>query len=309
MKLTIKNKIGLIMLVMTLLIMAAGLSGLYGISALSKTIGFITHQAWGTADGTMESISSLQQELLTTQEILSGSLPISAGRKKINSLSGQANENIKNLAEAGLVSSERIDKLQKHLQAFRSVRDDLLNTYQRLLKLENNSGDNLDRMNVLLLDLDETISVAVNSQGFGNMSAQDTRKFWEISNAIKGISAALLTGNFAFSEILIGNDVDKQHQLIKELMAQAERYVETLERYPFLNMMASSSEPATELLRQYFHDQNQVMNDLLKTHNAFTQQKNQLAAAAQQLMTLLARLDQFSDSKGDEVLAEVASRH
>jgi len=87
MKLTINNKIGLIMLIMTLLIVAAGFSGLYGVKTLSKALDFTINKAWVTADGTMESLNSLQQEYLATLEILSGTMTLDDGRKKIQRIS------------------------------------------------------------------------------------------------------------------------------------------------------------------------------------------------------------------------------
>ena len=46
MKLTVANKIGLITLLMSLLVVAAGLAGLNGVNNLTKSLDFITNQAW-----------------------------------------------------------------------------------------------------------------------------------------------------------------------------------------------------------------------------------------------------------------------
>jgi len=137
MKLTVANKIGMITLVMTLLIVAAGLAGLNGVNNLTRSLDFITHQAWDAADGAMEGTIGLQAELLATERMLNGALTVAQGSEMIKESAADATVALDRMKASGLMDQSQINKLNAKLAKYRTSRENVVNSFKSLSGTDN----------------------------------------------------------------------------------------------------------------------------------------------------------------------------
>ncbi len=137
MKLTVANKIGLITLLMSLLVVAAGLAGLNGVNNLTKSLDFITTQAWDAADGAMEGTIELQAELLATERMLNGALSVSEGSKIIKESAAGATVALDRMMASGLIDQSQINELISKLGKYRSSRESVISSFKELSGSDN----------------------------------------------------------------------------------------------------------------------------------------------------------------------------
>ncbi|MCK5663879.1 MAG: methyl-accepting chemotaxis protein, partial [Thiotrichaceae bacterium] len=137
MKLTVANKVGMITLVMTLLVVAAGLAGLNGVKNLTKSLDFITHQAWDAADGAMEGTIGLQAELLATERMLNGALTVAQGSVIIKESAAGATEALNRMMASGLMDQPQINELNTKLEKYRASRENVISSFKSLSGTDN----------------------------------------------------------------------------------------------------------------------------------------------------------------------------
>lgn len=136
MKLSVANKMGLSSLVMALLILAAGLAGLNGVSSLSKSLNFIMNEAWDTADGAMEGTIGLQAELIATEEMLAGVISVAQGERDINEAVEGSTEALGRMVAAGLIPQNQVDEMNVKIKVYRDARIAVLSAYKNMNKAE-----------------------------------------------------------------------------------------------------------------------------------------------------------------------------
>ena len=151
MKLSVANKMGLSSLVMALLILAAGLAGLNGVSSLSKSLNFIMNEAWSTADGAMEGTIGLQAELIATEEMLAGVISVAQGERDINEAVEGSTEALARMVAAGLIPQNQVDEMNVKIKSFRDARITVLNAFKNMNKAE------LTEHNAELLQLEKRL--------------------------------------------------------------------------------------------------------------------------------------------------------
>lgn len=190
MKLSVANKMGLSSLVMALLILAAGLAGLNGVSSLSKSLNFIMNEAWNTADGAMEGTIGLQAELIATEEMSAGVISVAQGDRDIKEAVEGSTEALGRMVAAGLIPQNQVDEMNVKIKAFRDARIAVLTTYKNMDKAE------LTEHNAELLQLEKSLDLASrNLLGFLETLEEngDSKVEGELSNIQAAQSMAYTT--------------------------------------------------------------------------------------------------------------------
>jgi len=122
---------------MSLLVVAAGLAGLNGVNNLTKSLDFITTQAWDAADGAMEGTIELQAELLATERMLNGALSVSEGSKIIKESAAGATVALDRMMASGLMDQSQINELNSKLGKYRSSRESVISSFKELSGSDN----------------------------------------------------------------------------------------------------------------------------------------------------------------------------
>jgi methyl-accepting chemotaxis protein len=145
MKLNLKLGLSLGLLTVTLLV--CGLVGLYGKSLLSDELTFISGRAWDTADGAMEGVIGLQEQIIAIHQMASPDADMAALRSRVEAGRSLADGALSRMAAAGLMEPERVASLESKRKAFGTLRTRMLQAYG------NNSADAQLRQ-----DFDQTVA-------------------------------------------------------------------------------------------------------------------------------------------------------
>ncbi|MCK4709112.1 MAG: hypothetical protein KAU21_10885, partial [Gammaproteobacteria bacterium] len=230
MRLTVGNKIGLITLLLSLLIIVSGLAGLNGVNNLAKSLNFISNQAWDAADGAMEGTINLQAELLATERVLNGALSLSQGTKIIKESATEASIALNRMMASGLMADSQINQLNNKLASYRSSRDSVINTFNRLSTSDNISKESsyikvkkeLDQAATELLGYLEILEESGDSKVEGeqeNIQSSQSAAYSEVIIAIViGLALAFASYIAALSSIVkpIQNVAEKLQQIAEK---------------------------------------------------------------------------------------------
>ena len=115
---------------MAVLLAACGAAGLYGVTLLRDTLGFLAGPAWDTADGSMNGTIALQSEMLMAHEIRSAQ-DFQNRRQEIEKASEAAKIEFQRLDAAGQVPAERVEALGQAQERSERSLERMLETSQR----------------------------------------------------------------------------------------------------------------------------------------------------------------------------------
>ena len=221
MKLTVVNKIGLIMASMALLIIVSGLAGLNGVKTLENSLTFITTQAWDAADGAMEGTIELQAEIIASERVLNHAISEEEGRRLMDEAQAGAQEALTRMTETGLIAQNRIEELNQKLDSFRTSRQVMLETFNTLQKFTTEADTHLDQIDLILSRLEETIETRLDNQALASMAPQDIQVIWDAADATMETRIGLLAGSHAIGQMQKGIAVEKQPERIEKSLNQA----------------------------------------------------------------------------------------
>jgi methyl-accepting chemotaxis protein len=112
-------------LVLTLLMLAASIAGLYGVSRVETLLSFITGPIWNSASGSYHIRIAAQDQMRYMRDYLSGRLDVEAARDSMRDLDEAMEQQTENIAESRLVPEENIAKLREGRADYSIARADL----------------------------------------------------------------------------------------------------------------------------------------------------------------------------------------
>jgi len=144
-KLTISKKIALSLSIMTLMLILASLSGYISTKRLSGSLEYVTGPAWDTADGAMEGVIGIKEQIIATNVLISNarggtSVDISA-RLKVGT--DMADEALGRMFAAKQIPASLSDETKNVIKAFNQKRDAVItaaNDYVKAYKLMHKNG-------------------------------------------------------------------------------------------------------------------------------------------------------------------------
>ncbi len=119
-------KIGLSLGVLALTLFICGAVALYGKSLLAKELTFITGPAWNAADGAMEGVIGLQQQIIATQQMAAPDADIAELQRRVDDGRAMTDESLGRMRQSGLVGSQLLQQLDAKLDAFYRAQDRML---------------------------------------------------------------------------------------------------------------------------------------------------------------------------------------
>ena len=127
MKIGAKIAVGVV--IMTLLILVSNFVGYRGVSKLSSQLEFVSGPAWNTAEGAMQAVIKLEEEIITTYEFLEGFVSHTKVEAKMKVSRDAAQGSLDKLRSAGLVERSDLDQLERLLATYDQAKVKLVNGY------------------------------------------------------------------------------------------------------------------------------------------------------------------------------------
>lgn len=218
-KLSITAKIftGLFMMLMTLL--AASLAGYTSTSRLSDSLSYITGPAWDTADGAMEGSIGIQQQIITSSQVISAA----HSGTMIDNLEGlkagqeMETEALERMFAAGEISEEKINQVKSLVAQFSSLQDRLIadtNQYVTAYKvLENSSVDFIQFMGLVEAVGDAAVDKFANKPD-KTLTWADISGPWKAADSSMEMRIALLESLHQYRQYIDGLITKEQAQRI-----------------------------------------------------------------------------------------------
>lgn len=132
---TLNNKLLLILGVLTVNLLVCGLVGIYCKSLLSEKLDYITGPAWQAADGAMESVIGIQQQVIAIQKFRNPAERNDEGvRLLLKEGEARADEASGRMLKSGLIDEQIERSFQQKLDEFIAQKKVILNLYQQDLQ-------------------------------------------------------------------------------------------------------------------------------------------------------------------------------
>ncbi|MDH5300859.1 MAG: methyl-accepting chemotaxis protein [Gammaproteobacteria bacterium] len=122
MRMTVGRKLSLVNALMFAVLLLAGISGIWGIKNLSENLAFISGPAWDAADGAMETVITLQEEMILMEEAIDENKPITIPQE----IKDARDEAIGRMWGSGLMKSELKAPFDEALSQYKKSRNVIL---------------------------------------------------------------------------------------------------------------------------------------------------------------------------------------
>ncbi|MDH5370694.1 MAG: hypothetical protein OEW99_11755, partial [Gammaproteobacteria bacterium] len=135
-KLNISKKIALGFSVMAIMLIIASMSGFIATKRLSSSLEYVTGPAWNTADGAMEGVIGIKEQIIATDELISNAragavVDIS---KRLNDGTEMANEALGRMFAAGQIPQKLGDETKAVINSFNKTRDEVIAAAKNYIK-------------------------------------------------------------------------------------------------------------------------------------------------------------------------------
>ncbi len=129
MRLTIGQKLTASFTALSVLFGIVSGIGYYGIQLLEDSMNYVTGPAWETADGTMNTMISLQQQIISMEELLKGQ-NVEEVFLQLDQAQEEKEVSLERLQNSSLVSQEQRNRLASLTSRYDQLRADLVQKFQ-----------------------------------------------------------------------------------------------------------------------------------------------------------------------------------
>lgn len=147
----LNHKLVLILVILTVNLLACGLVGIYCKSLLSEKLDYIVGPAWQAADGAMESVIGIQQQVIAIQKLRD---PIERKDQKVRQLLQDGEERAKEASNrmlaSGLIDNQTEQSFKLKLADFNAQKKSITNLYEQDSKNPDAEADFAKVVNELL---------------------------------------------------------------------------------------------------------------------------------------------------------------
>ena len=305
MKFTIGNKVATLSLVLTVLIVTAGLAGLNGVNQLSDSLNFIRGSAWNAADGAMEGTIELQSELLAAANIYTGALDEKQGLAAIEQAESNAREAFDRMIASGLIDNSRTDALNRQLEQLRTDQHRVIQTFTELNRLQRQISSAVSEIDGVLMDVEDTIEQSMDGNALLSLNPQQVQTLWDAADATMEARIGLLSSSHAASQVSSGKDFEANRKTIEEGLKLAGEQVEVLKQSPLLQRINANREQLTSLISSRFEEASGFYREWMKIYPDYLQQKLAVETQTRELRKLLALIEESGDSKVENAMQDI----
>ncbi len=305
MKLTIGNKIAVLSLLLTALIVAAGLAGLNGVNQLSDSLNFIRSSAWNAADGAMEGTIELQSELLAAADIYTGVLDEQQGRAAIERAEANARVAFDRMISSGLVDTSRVQALNRQLEALRAEQHATIEAFGKLNQVQMQSAETLSAIDLKLMDIEDTVEQSMDGNALIDLTSEQIQTLWDAADATMEARIGLLMSSHAASQIMAGQEFASHVQKIKQGMQQTREQIEVLQQSQLMQRMSNDNTQITSFISNHFSRLNELYSELIRQYPEYRQQKQSVDLKTRKLRELLDTIEENGDARVENAMSTI----
>lgn len=129
---TLSAKLILSFGLLTTTLLICGMVGLYGKNLLAENMDFVTGPAWDTADGAMEGVIGIQEQIIAIRELAIPGSDVNHQQQRLKEGEAKARESLGRMMQAGLISDDLINELRAKEKAFEAAKPSALSVYAQV---------------------------------------------------------------------------------------------------------------------------------------------------------------------------------
>lgn len=195
-----------------------GLTGLYGKSLLSDSLDYVTGPAWDAADGAMEGVIGIQQQIIAINQLNIPGANQEKYRRLLNEGEATADDALKRMIASDLIPGDMVRELNTRLAEFNKEKAQLLTAYRNGsddLKKTAAFNFNVQELLKFIGDLEEIADSQVEGQTAAIESAKHQASTWIIVMMVIGTLASM--GAYIFARQTIVAPIRKTADLLKDI--------------------------------------------------------------------------------------------
>ncbi|MDT8451928.1 MAG: methyl-accepting chemotaxis protein [Gammaproteobacteria bacterium] len=144
------SKIGGAFIILTLLAVAIGITGYFGVSRLSSSLEYVTGPAWDSADGAMEASIGTQGEMLLVEKMFAGMADYVTLHDELNAHQVSAEAALSRVKNAGLLSDAELTDIQEAEIGYAATVKQVVAEFEKFDAVDNRLASNFHDFQALM---------------------------------------------------------------------------------------------------------------------------------------------------------------
>lgn len=305
--------------ILSILVLFCGGSGLYGVSQLSNSLVFITGAAWNTADGAMEGSIGVEAQMIAVNKIVHKEISLAEGKRALEDGQEMADESLGRMSDSGLVSRSDVASLDKVRQEFRSTTDELLTTFDRFDRADQQLSDNFFNFQKFMEDAEEIGDGAVedleNNPGRKISWNSGLKEKWTAADGTMESQIGMLQRIYYYELLTGGGDIESSKgHLIDSLDFMNSSMDEIVVHSLFKKLKVSDSNRSyADTLRDHRIQHGKDFTAAIAAYEVFAKNWKAYNKIADELLEILEAVEDAGDKKvegeQDNIDASIATSY
>lgn len=317
-KLNISKKIALGFSIMTIMLVLASLSGFISTKRMSASLEFVTGPAWDTADGAMEGVIGIKEQIIATNILISNARAGAAVdiNARLKDGKDMADEALGRMFAAKQIPLQVADETKKVINGFNQKRDAVIsaaNEYVKAYKLAQHNGATFVEFMGVVEDIgDAAVEELENNPGKSISWNSGLAEKWQAADGAMEGRIALLERLFYYKEFadhVLAPDVARKKlaETLEDLKANVKQ----------LSSLRAFAKPITggefkgkiykNVLNKLTNEHELLLSNLMKFYTDFSAKSEVFEKQTHVLLTNIDHLEEVADGAVEGEVKNVAS--
>ena len=301
----IKNKLIIGFGILSSLVVASSVIGIYGVNRVADSLRFVTTSAWDAADGAMEGTIGIQSELLSLQQRLLFETDYNTAKQEIDEAEEFAKGALDRMMDSGLMNASQVDQLHKQIDVFRESRVELLDSHNQLDQSNKNVDQSLTQIDNILGFSEETLEQRMDGGNLLKLSKTQIQNLWDMADAMMETRISLLGRGHILSQIMsLHLDANAAQAELDDLLGEAKELVDYLIVSDLANTRVEG-QLFSDVLANEFQNYQNLFDTALVDFESYQQAKKRQEVETNKLLELIEAMEEDADSKVEAEAAVV----
>ncbi|MBV1870186.1 MAG: methyl-accepting chemotaxis protein [Gammaproteobacteria bacterium] len=265
---TIRLKMAIGFLAMVIILFFTGISAYTGINRLSDAITYISGPAWSASSNTSSLNNILQKEIITSQNILTGNLPVEIGRSTLAELDDKSNKTLGDIQKDAFFSSEEISQLKQLIDDHHLLRESTLSQYQTSQASQKGLLKTLGLFDRTLLEFSELLGNNGSSSSFFTVTRREIKANWDLYSNLIEARLALLARNKAVSEMFTFGETERTEMTLNWYASTLTQTIPLLQESNYKDALIDD-EPAAQAIENAYSQYNAAFSAAITQYREF----------------------------------------
>ncbi len=301
MKLTIGQKLTASFTALAVLFGIVSAIGYYGIQLLKDSMNYVTGPAWETADGTMNTMIAVQQQIIAVEDLLKGQ-EVDAALKQLDQAQEEKKVSLGRLLGSPLVSQDQRNRLESLTSRYDQLRLDLVQKYQTFATTDTRLREEFESFRSMMVEAEALgdAQVEVLRSNPEQLTSWNTGldQRWSAADGGMESSIFLLERFYYYQQMLARPDQLATFQgPFDEALANLKDTMNEMGGLPvFINGADSSGQRFSGLFQEKVQEHEQTFSTAVRQLQAMNDALNAYIANTKTLSELLGELEHSGDA-------------